>query len=69
MLQDDLLESARAEARQCGLGRVSCEASRGLVAIAIVAAADTHAVDQIAMGTHGRSPMGTLFLDWSRSGC
>lgn len=60
--QNDLLENALAHARSCGLKSVICEAARGLVASEIIGAAALHAVDQIAMGTHGRGAVGSLFI-------
>ncbi len=60
--QDTLLESALAQARQCGLEQVTTEAAMGSPANEIVSAADQRTVDQIVIGTHGRGPVGTMFI-------
>ena len=60
--QEAVLQGALAYARSCGLQRVSAQAMQGMAAAEIVRASREHAVDQIAMGTHGRGPLGTLFL-------
>ena len=60
--QQELLDAALAHARRCGLESVSIQAAVGEAATEIVCAADEHAVDEIVMGTHGRSPLGSLFI-------
>ena len=60
--QQDLLDAALAHARRCGLESVSVLTAVGEAAVEIVRAANENAVDQIAMGTHGRSPLGSLFI-------
>ena len=60
--QQELLDAALAHARRCGLESVWVLPAVGEAASEIVRAADAHAVDQIAMGTHGRSPLASLFI-------
>ncbi|MDE2094415.1 MAG: universal stress protein [Burkholderiales bacterium] len=60
--QQALLDAALAHARRCGLEPVSVLTGVGEAATGIVDAANEHAVDQIVMGTHGRSPLGSLFI-------
>lgn len=60
--QEAVLHAALAHARSCGLQRVSGQAAQGIAAAEIVRVPHAHAVDRIAMGTHGRGPLGTLFL-------
>ena len=60
--QEAVLHAALAHARSCGLQRVSAQAVQGMAAAEIVRVSHQEAVDQIAMGTHGRGPLGTVFL-------
>lgn len=60
--QQELLDAALAHARRCGLESVWVLSAVGEAASEIVRAADAHAVAQIAMGTHGRSPLGSLLI-------
>ncbi|ARN19477.1 universal stress protein [Piscinibacter gummiphilus] len=60
--QDDMLQAAARHAATCGLTRVSHAAAHGVPASEIVRVARERAVDQIAMGTHGRTALGGLFL-------
>lgn len=60
--QHDLLAAALAEAKRLGLKQVSTQAEQGAPATEIVRIAHALGVDQIVMGTHGRSAIGGLFL-------
>lgn len=60
--RERLLADAVAHARQCGLAQLSTHAAVGEPAAEIVRVADERGVDQIVMGTHGRGPVGSLFL-------
>lgn len=60
--QRDLLEAALSEARRLGLAQVSTQAEQGTPASEIVRVANERGVDQIVMGTHGRSAVGGLFI-------
>ena len=60
--QQELLDAALAHARRCGLESVWVLSAVGEAASEIVRAADAHAVGQIAMGTHSRSPLRSLFI-------
>jgi len=60
--QDEILADASARALAGGLIVRSVERAVGLPAQEIVRVADEQAVDQIVMGTHGRSAMGSLFI-------
>lgn len=60
--QLQLLEGALAWARQCGLEQVTTLAAMGATAVEIVRVAAECAADQIVIGTHGRSALGSLFL-------
>jgi nucleotide-binding universal stress UspA family protein len=57
-----LLDAALTEARRLGLTQVSTQGEQGAAAGAIVRAAEAHGVDQIVIGTHGRGPLGGLFM-------
>ena len=58
------IEAVRAlpHARSCGLQRLAGQGTQGIVAAEIVRVSHEQSVDQIAMGTHGRRPLGTLCL-------
>ncbi len=60
--QSRLLDAALAAARQAGLKQVSTAAEVGLAAQEITRVATEMGADVIAMGTHGRSVLGGLFL-------
>jgi nucleotide-binding universal stress UspA family protein len=60
--QQELLDMALAHARRLGLEPAAIESAQGEPAAEIVRAAQAHAVDQIVMGTHGRGPLGSLFI-------
>lgn len=60
--QDRLLESAAADARRYGLSAVSTVAAHGAAPEEIVRIAEQRGVDQIVMGTRGRSAIGGLLL-------
>ncbi|MBI5257223.1 MAG: universal stress protein [Burkholderiales bacterium] len=60
--QDKILADARDLAEQSGLKVESVQRRVGLAAQELVSVAAEHAVDQIAMGTHGRGAIGSLFL-------
>ncbi len=60
--QEAVLHTALAHPRSCGLQPVTAQARQGMVAAEIVRVSHEHAVDQIAMGSHGRGPLGTLLL-------
>jgi nucleotide-binding universal stress UspA family protein len=60
--QQRLLAAALEHAQHAGLTQVSIHAAQGSPAEEIVRAAKQRGVDQILMGTHGRSTIGTLFM-------
>ncbi len=60
--QEKLLATALAQARSGGIDHVLTQAAAGDVATEIVRVADMREVDQIVLGTHGRSVLGSLFL-------
>lgn len=60
--QERLLEAAQAHARACGLEHVTTQAEVGVPAAEIVRAAEERAVDQIVVGTRGRSSLAGLML-------
>jgi nucleotide-binding universal stress UspA family protein len=60
--QQNLLARALEHAQRVGLTRVSIDAAQGVPAEEIVRAAQEKGVDQIVMGTHGRSAMGRFLL-------
>jgi nucleotide-binding universal stress UspA family protein len=60
--QEQVLEQGLAQARACGLEKVSTQSAVGAPAQEIVRVAEERGVDQIVMGTHGRGTMGALFL-------
>jgi nucleotide-binding universal stress UspA family protein len=60
--QDDILADAGARASAGGLTVRSVERAVGLPAQEIVRVANDQAPDQIVIGTHGRSAMGSLFI-------
>jgi len=60
--QQDLLAGALSEAGRLGLTQVSTQAEQGGPATEIVRVANERGVDQIVMGTHGRSAAGGLFI-------
>lgn len=60
--QQRLLAAALEHAQRIGLTHVSIHAAQGVPAEEIVRVAAQSGVDQILMGTHGRSTMGTLFM-------
>jgi nucleotide-binding universal stress UspA family protein len=61
-IQDTMLQDALTHARRAGLVEVSIEAAVGDVAAEIVHFAQNGGFDQIAMGTHGRNALGSLFV-------
>jgi nucleotide-binding universal stress UspA family protein len=60
--QQRLLADALEHAKRVGLTRASIDAAQGLPADEIVRVAQEKGVDQIVMGTHGRSAMGRFLL-------
>lgn len=60
--QEQLLDAALAHARQCGLSSASTQSAVGLAAQEIVRVAEERGVDQIIMGSRGRSAIGGLLL-------
>jgi nucleotide-binding universal stress UspA family protein len=60
--QEKLLDEAKAHALACGLRQVRTLSAVGVTANEIVRVADEQGVDQIVMGTHGKSALGSLFL-------
>jgi nucleotide-binding universal stress UspA family protein len=60
--QDDVLAAAADLAGRCGLKLASIQRAVGSPASEIVRAAAECGADQIAMGTHGRGAVGSLFL-------
>ena len=60
--QQQLLAKAFDHAQRTGLTRVSIDAAQGMAADEIVRVAQEKGVDQIVMGTHGRSAVGRFFL-------
>lgn len=60
--QDVLLQKALTDAQGLGLTAVTTKGVVGSPATEIVREADERGVDQIAMGTHGRGAVGSLFL-------
>jgi nucleotide-binding universal stress UspA family protein len=61
-LQDHVLAEAEARALGCGLTLRAVTRAAGFAADEIARIANEHGVDQIVMGTHGRGPLGSLFL-------
>ena len=59
--QQRLLAAALEHAQRIGLNKISIQAAQGVPEQEIVRVAEQRGVDQILMGTHGRSAMGTLF--------
>jgi nucleotide-binding universal stress UspA family protein len=57
-----VLADALAEARSGGLNQLSTQSAIGEPAAEILRIAAEQGVDQIAMGTHGRGALGTLFI-------
>ena len=60
--QQRLLAAALEHAQGVGLQKVTIHAAQGMAAEEIVRAAEQRGVDQIVMGTHGRSTLGTFFM-------
>jgi len=61
-IQDVMLADGLAQAQRTGIVHAKTEALVGEVAGEIVRYADRGTFDQIVMGTHGRGPVGSLFL-------
>ncbi len=61
-IQDVMLRDALAHARRSGLVHVTSVALVGEVSGEIVRYASHGTFDQIVLGTHGRGPVGSLFL-------
>lgn len=60
--QDDVLQAALNEAKANGLEHVTTQRAMGDVSHEIVRVANELDVNEIAMGTHGRSAMGSFFM-------
>lgn len=60
--QQRLLATALEHAQRIGLQKATIHAAQGVAAEEIVRAAEQRGVDQIVMGTHGRSTLGTFFM-------
>lgn len=60
--QQRLLATALEHAQRIGLTHVSIHAAQGSAAEEIVRVAQARGVDQIVMGTHGRSTVGTVLV-------
>jgi len=60
--QQRLLAAALEHAQRIGLTQVSIHAAQGVAAEEIVRVAQAKGVDQIVMGTHGRSTAGAVLM-------